>query len=228
MNKISQILLKNWLLVFGVVAQIGCVPLPTNVSSEIDPSYESRIANLSRDYEKEGLVVVPDTPCLIKGLLVNLPDNIYVVETQLVIDSLYPWLESNQPIDTSHDLEELLSMPKVADSIRALGVRYLITSSQTQTVERHGDGFCGSGYGGGGCLAIEWGKQADRFDVAIWDIEHREIASKITTEADGGHGFAVLGFIPLIAVSNTEGRACEELASLINQWLRNIHINQYR
>lgn len=158
--------------------------------------------------------------CVIRELRRGLPDR-PVLAAVGVRRALYPWLSDRPPVALA--AERLVALAHYAPARArfaelSLGTVILVAGGTKQ--EWHGAGFCGAGYGGGGCLGLEWGKRDSFIAARLVDLSQPE--DVVGSEAHkSGHAVMPMFGLPLPFIPATQTAACQELSkALIRQLAR--------
>ena len=157
--------------------------------------------------------------CVIKGLRRELPER-PVVAGPALRQALFPWF-SDQPAAAAgaERLRALLALPEARSRLEAIGVGTVVLVSGGTRQDWHGAGFCGAGYGGGGCLGLTWGERDSLIVARIVDLASPAALSESSAHRSGTTVIPMLG-IPLPFIPATQSAACHEMAHALARELR--------
>lgn len=204
--------LTSYLIGVVFLFQLGCVPLPSTVSSSVSTEDLEVIDNAT--YSPQGVVIYPPLPCLANELRTLLPEHLFLMETQKFVDELYPWMEYERFLESEEDFDNMLSKPLIENKISELGVMYLITISKASDQNLDGPMLCHAA-----CLGALMGEKENQLHATVWSLNNRDTIAKTSVKSTGKQFLAVWFYIPLAAQSNTEKKSCSETAKLISEIL---------
>jgi hypothetical protein len=126
-----------------------------------------------------------------------------------------------EALPLSHESLTVLSKDEAfRGRVQATGIRYLVTvGGGTDQPRPWGDGVCGGGPGGAGCVGFWLWKRDSTLWAEIVDLASGEPVAKVEAAVSGRPWFMVLGIFPLGAPSFTETWACHKLGQGVAEFL---------
>lgn len=167
-----------------------------------------------------GIHVMSDVPsrpvrrCIIRELQQLLPARRVLAERS-VRQVLFPWLSHPLPAGASAErLAALARYPPAVSRFNDLGLGTVVLVAGGTTQDWHGGGFCGAGYGGGGCLGLMWGKRDSFIEAQVLELSR---PGELAHAEAGRSGSAVLPMfgLPLPFIPPTQSAACRELGKAL-------------
>ena len=151
---------------------------------------------------------------IIKGIFEECPIN-NIIQSQKIMDILYPFVEQETAPDTENGLISLLLQKDINKRLINHGIRYLaLVSGATHQDDIHGDLA-----GGLGILGFVWEDEKTQLDVIILDLQQLEQGERLKTSAEDTSWVVGLAF-PLWHSAQTEKKASKELGIAIGKHLR--------
>jgi hypothetical protein len=142
-----------------------------------------------------------------------------VIEEQVLVDQLYPWLEPRTAPLNADALPRLLDTPGVEARIRAAGVRYMIwIDGQSETTGSAGALSCAVAPGFAGCFGFGMWDKESTYRAEVWDLNQRSSVGKVSSRATGT-SYVPAFIVPIPFIAATQSAACggaaEQLADLV-------------
>ena len=142
-----------------------------------------------------------------------------IIPAQHFRDSLFPFFEPSTAPKTVQDLSSLLEKPAVRKRIDNLEVRHVISIAvNTSYGEYDGLISCGINFGGG-CFGYSSSDVTTDLAAVIWDLENPE-NSQTTDATASGKNVLIALILALPIITDTEGKACKEIAQHIVTFLK--------
>ena len=208
-------------VVVAALLLAGCVSAKVEQYREA-PTRVARIARgesvviLSRGQHGDRETETDFTGCLSSALgRRGLP----VIEEQVLVDTLYPWLEPRTAPLNADALPRLLDTPGVEAKIRAAGVRYMIwIDGQSETTGSAGGLSCAVAPGFAGCFGFGMWDKESSYRAEVWDLDQRSSVGKVSSRATGT-SYVPAFIVPIPFLAATQSAACsgaaEQLADLV-------------
>jgi hypothetical protein len=178
------------------------------------------------DYSRKTICILPnyldDEPlagCLQRFLSEDLPEVTFFPEESFR-DAMFPWFEYSTAPGDAATLSRILEKPLVRSQIDKLGVEILIyVHGKTIQDQMDGPGFCGGGYGGGGCLGYVSADRETYIATSVFDLKQAAAVSSTDIHYKGTVHVPML-IIPIPIPVFTESSACKETARRISDSLK--------
>ena len=147
--------------------------------------------------------------------------NLKVIPEDQFRNALFPWFEYRTAPKNAAELSALLSKTIVRDHIEKLGVEILIyVNGETIQGQLDGPGFCGGGYGGGGCLGYLSAERKTHMATTVLNIRDATTLGSTDINFHGSVEVPML-IIPIPIPAFTQSAACSETAKLISECFEN-------
>lgn len=174
-----------------------------------------------------GIYLMSDVPsrpvrrCVFKELRKQLPDRPILAERS-VRQSLFPWLSQSLPVATMAErLAALVHYPPAVARLNELGLGTVLLVAGGTTQDWRGAGFCGAGYGGGGCLGLMWGKRDSFIEAQLLDLSRPRESLRSEAHESGSAVLPMFG-LPLPFIPATQSAACRELGKALAEQLQKV------
>ena len=201
---------------FAILVLAGCMKADVKYSVEESAVDLTRttISILSNNLDDE-----PLSRCLLSFLQEDLPHLKFFPEDQFR-DALFPWFEYSTAPQDAVAISSLLDRPMIREHINQLGVRILIyVHGDTIQDEMDGPGFCGGGYGGGGCLGYVSADRETYIATSVFDLSQATALGSTDVHYKGTIHMPML-IIPIPIPVFTQSSACKETARQISNALK--------
>lgn len=143
-----------------------------------------------------------------------------VMEEQVLVDALYPWLEPRTAPLNADALPKLLDQPGVEAKIRAAGVRYMIwIDGQSETTGSAGGLSCAVGPGFAGCFGFGMWDKESAYRAEVWDLNQRSSVGKVSTRSTGT-SYVPAFIVPIPLIARTQSAACDGAAGQLVDLVR--------
>jgi hypothetical protein len=207
----------NILILAIIISLFGCM------KSQIEDSLMSS----SHLYQATTITILAKTPddkhfaeCLQKELKKDLP-NLKVFPEYRFRNALFPWFEYRTAPKDAKELSAILDKPSIRSHLESIGVEILVyVHGETSQSDLDGPGFCGGGYGGGGCLGYVEGGRETHIATTIWNLKEGISLGNTDIHVQGKVRVPML-IIPLPIPAFTEASACSETAMRISDRFNN-------
>ena len=201
---------------FVIMVLAGCMKADVKYSVEESAVDHTRttISILSNNLDD-----VPLSRCLQRFLQEDLPDLKFFPEDQFR-DALFPWFEYSTAPKDAAAISNLLDRPMIREHIDRIGVQILIyVHGDTIQDEMDGPGFCGGGYGGGGCLGYVSADRETYIATSVIDLKEATSLGSTDIHYKGTIHMPML-IIPIPIPVFTQSSACKETARRISESLK--------
>ena len=175
----------------------------------------------------DSIVVVSDdieiTECIeyaLRDLIEQAELSLRVVPFGEIRNAFFPWLElktnnNSTWMITVTDADEItkkliaLTTNRVArPAFEKTGLQYVIRAESYTSIDEDGSGFCGFGYGWGGCFGAIWGDKKTTILANIWDMSNPQNPMNHEASDQGGYVMPIF-IIPIPPIRpDTEQAAC--------------------
>ena len=202
--------------VYALFVLAGCMKADVKYSLEESSVDHNRttISILSNNLDDE-----PLSRCLQSFMQEDLPDLKFFSEDQFR-DALFPWFEYSTAPQNAAAISDLLDKPMIREHIDRLGVRILIyVHGDTIQDPMDGPGFCGGGYGGGGCLGYVSADRETYIATSVFDLNRAAALGSTDVHYKGTIHMPML-IIPIPIPVFTQSSACKETAKQISAALK--------
>lgn len=152
--------------------------------------------------------------CVIRRLREQLPGRPILASGELR-RALFPWLSDRPPAAIAAErLVALTRYPPARARFAALDLGTVVLVAGGTKQEWHGAGVCGAGFGGGGCLGLEWGKRESVIAAQIIDLSRPDEIRGSESRKSGQAVMPMFG-LPLPFIPATQSAACRELGKAL-------------
>ena len=142
-----------------------------------------------------------------------------VIPNEDFVDSLFPWFEPRTAPAETKGLPALMARPRVAEQIKATGVRYIIwLDGDTDRVDGGGSMSCAAGPGGGGCFGFAWWQNDANYEASVWDLTGLEDAGTVSADVSGT-SFLPAIIVPIPLIARAQNKACNALADQLKLFI---------
>jgi hypothetical protein len=207
-------------MVVAVGATAGCMTSRVEESKNAATGIGDgeSVVILSASYHK-GKAVEEDFIACVADQVQKGDSAIRVYPERQFTDALFPWFEPRTAPQSAEGLPELLSRPGVADRIEERGIRYIVwLNGGTEQTNGGGSMSCAVGPGGGGCFGVTWWEDDASYDAAVWDLQQKADAGKVSADVHGTSMIPAL-IIPLPFIARTQSAACKDMARELQRFL---------
>ena len=157
--------------------------------------------------------------CVSSSLKSDYP-KLRVIPTNEFRQLAFPGLAAERTPSRPESFVLLLNHARFRNRVEKLGLRYVVVVGVlTKQSKPDTWGFCGSGYGGAGCLIAIVGDEESRLAASIFDLRDTPRAHEFAETVTGHPFVAVIGILPLYVPALTESRACAGLGKSIGNYL---------
>ncbi len=207
----------NILILATIISLFGCM------KSQIEDS----LITSSHLYQATTITILSKNPddknfaeCIQKELKKDLP-NLTVIHEDRFRDALFPWFEYRTAPKDAKELSVTLNKPFIRSHLESIGVEILVyVHGETSQSNLDGPGFCGAGYGGGGCLGYLSADRETHIATTVWNLKEGISIGNTDTHFQGKVRMPMF-IIPIPIPAFTEGAACSETARRISDRLKN-------
>lgn len=216
----SSVLLGFALLSVGALS--GCVSTTIQEVRDADTGIENyeTIAILGRKHKTRNETESSFIDCVTDKTSSG-SNSLRVVSDQEFVDALFPWFEARTaPIDIA-DMERLFKVPKIANKLEEIGVRYIVwIEGTTQRQDQSGTVQCAIATGGiPACFGFLTWEAGSDYEATVWDIRNRITVGKLSSEATG-MSFVPAIIVPLPFVARTQAHACSTMSNQIKVFIQ--------
>ena len=142
-----------------------------------------------------------------------------VIPNQDFVDALFPWFEPRTAPAETKGLPALMARPRVAEKIKATGVRYIVwLDGDTDRVDGGGSMSCAAGPGGGGCFGFAWWQNDANYKASVWDLSGLENAGTVSADVSGT-SFLPAIIVPIPLIARAQNKACNALANQLKLFI---------
>ena len=147
------------------------------------------------------------------------PNGLKVIPHQEFVDALFPWFEPRTAPAETKGLPALMSRPRVAETIKKHGVRYVVwLDGDTDKTAGGGSMSCAVGPGGGGCFGFAWWQNDSDYEATVWDLDGLEDAGTVSADVSGT-SFLPAIVVPVPLIARTRAKACKGLADQLKLFI---------